>query len=399
MLEILDSIIATAAVVLALSLVVQAVLQIVKQGLNLKSTYMYRELVALFSSGKELSLSSSLTRALRWQLQESPKWVSKTVDVVLAKAPTVGWKIIDLIPDAVQPLPIRALKAEDEEAYDIVGQLAEKVKGLGYKDLDVLENVKSEDLKKMITSLPMFVMVDPEKDTLDSLRAVVVEAQKTHEDAVKRKSTADIEASKITVQKALQKLNAFTRLPRVLNDIETWFDLTKKAFQEHYERRMKFWSVVLSALVVMAVNADVVDIYQEFARNKPRRDAVTAAMPELMKKVEVTAKKTSHDSAMSPSEIDSIMKRNDRLIKSLLADSSFALIRWNTPSGDPLRYDSSLRGNFAIAVCDFWDAFKRNILGWLGMTLLVSLGAPFWYDLLKTVMGVKETLKRKKESV
>ena len=29
------------------------------------------------------------------------------------------------------------------------------------------------------------------------------------------------------------------------------------------------------------------------------------------------------------------------------------------------------------------------------MTLLVSLGAPFWYDLLKSVMGVKELLKKK----
>ena len=35
------------------------------------------------------------------------------------------------------------------------------------------------------------------------------------------------------------------------------------------------------------------------------------------------------------------------------------------------------------------------ILGWLGMTLLVSLGAPFWYDILKTVMGIKDKLKEK----
>jgi hypothetical protein len=34
------------------------------------------------------------------------------------------------------------------------------------------------------------------------------------------------------------------------------------------------------------------------------------------------------------------------------------------------------------------------ILGWLAMTLLVSLGAPFWYDLLKTLMGIKDYLKK-----
>jgi len=38
----------------------------------------------------------------------------------------------------------------------------------------------------------------------------------------------------------------------------------------------------------------------------------------------------------------------------------------------------------------------RAILGWLAMTLLVSLGAPFWYDFLKTVMGIKERMKKEK---
>jgi hypothetical protein len=37
------------------------------------------------------------------------------------------------------------------------------------------------------------------------------------------------------------------------------------------------------------------------------------------------------------------------------------------------------------------------IFGWLGMILLVSLGAPFWYDLLKALFGVKNLLQKKRE--
>jgi len=54
MLEILDAIIATGAVVLAISLIVQAIQQIVKQFFNLKSSYMERELVMMFLSDDAL---------------------------------------------------------------------------------------------------------------------------------------------------------------------------------------------------------------------------------------------------------------------------------------------------------------------------------------------------------
>jgi putative Mn2+ efflux pump MntP len=40
----------------------------------------------------------------------------------------------------------------------------------------------------------------------------------------------------------------------------------------------------------------------------------------------------------------------------------------------------------------------KSLLGWFGMTLLVSLGAPFWYDFLKTVMGFKNSFKEQAEN-
>lgn len=44
-------------------------------------------------------------------------------------------------------------------------------------------------------------------------------------------------------------------------------------------------------------------------------------------------------------------------------------------------------------MCDFAAGAKRNWIGWFAMTLLVSLGAPFWYDFLKSMMGIKDKLK------
>ena len=39
----------------------------------------------------------------------------------------------------------------------------------------------------------------------------------------------------------------------------------------------------------------------------------------------------------------------------------------------------------------------RTILGWLVMTMLLSLGAPFWHDALQSLFGVKNLLQKKNE--
>ena len=39
----------------------------------------------------------------------------------------------------------------------------------------------------------------------------------------------------------------------------------------------------------------------------------------------------------------------------------------------------------------------RTLLGWLIMTLLLSLGAPFWHDALESLFGVKNLLRRTNE--
>ncbi|MBA4312148.1 MAG: hypothetical protein C0417_05920 [Chlorobiaceae bacterium] len=54
MLESIDALIATIAVVLVLSLVVQAIQQILKQLLCMKSAYMERELVMMFLDDEQI---------------------------------------------------------------------------------------------------------------------------------------------------------------------------------------------------------------------------------------------------------------------------------------------------------------------------------------------------------
>lgn len=303
MLEILDATIATAGIILALSLIVQAVQQIIKQVFDLKSSYMRNELLALFNN-------------------------AGTSNSFMANFKPLG----------------RLANDADEMARKIVGQLEQKIASFGYKDLELLEDVNAARLKDLVMSLPVAAEVALKKEF-------------------------DVAAS----------------------EIDRWFDLSKKAFQDHYERRMKLWSFMVSTVVVIGLNSNLFVVYQDFAANKTLRDATVAWAEEAVRTHVVNVKPTV-DSTEVDSAATVAIKEKIAEIQSYMGDHSLQLCRWNTVRGDSIHIFTSPFAIVTKAPADFYAAAAKNTLGWLAMTLLVSLGAPFWYDFLKMVMGVKEKL-------
>ena len=336
MFEILDAIIATAAVILGLSLIVQAIQQIIKQLLSMKSSYMERELVMMFLPDETLQNLSERWRTLKRKV--IPDW-----------------------------LLFRSINEDDRR---IVDQLKVKLQSIGYKDFEVLERMNVEQFQAILRELPLFANSDP------------------------------------GVEGPLRK---------ALSDVKTWFEATKQAFQDHYERKMKVWALCLSAIVVIALNADIVGIYREFSLIKTRRDAIVNLAPDLLKVAEREVKAAKADTNKPKSDTrsskagsstagdivkmagsttvnDSTIKHRISILDTLV--TTFQLVRWNTATGDSLRFGRDT-GGVSQGISDFFSALLKNFVGWLAMALLVSLGAPFWYDILKTVMGIKDKLKEK----
>lgn len=293
MLDILDAVIATAAVVLGLSLIVQAIQQIFKQVFDLKSSYMRAELLALFLDDQEVENSS--------------------------KRPFLN-----------NFLPYRFIaKNADATAKRIVEELEQRMSTFGMKDLHLIEDFDAGKLKAIVSSMPI---------ALDQTPAIKAK----FEDA--------------------------------LRQIDLWLEVSKKAFQEHYERRMKLWAFMLSAVVVVALNANIFDIYKQFSNNKVVRETAIAMGERFVS--------TPRDSSITAATLDSTtIKKQLDTIQSILDEKSFQLMGWTNESWEKLKFKKPYTGTLL------------TLIGWLGMTLLVSLGAPFWYDFLKTVMGVKDKLK------
>jgi hypothetical protein len=300
MLDILDSLIATIGVVLVLSLIVQAIQQIIKQAFDLKTDYMRQELVSMFVDD----------------------WTKET-----------GTD------------PVATLKeASRQQVEHLVGALELKMKGIGFKDLELLENVDAVKLKEIFHSVPI-------EEALNAAGGKVLLLRK-----------------------------------EIGNEIDRWFDLAKQAFQDHYERRMKVWAFGIAAVIVIAMNVNLFDTYTLFSTNSAAREAGLSLATSLGK--------ISADSLMKVMAVDTGTARSDsliqegirqkcRFVESLVEDKTFQFFGWRGAALAKLESRSVWENVFIIP------------LGWLAMALLVSLGAPFWYDVLKSLMGVKNLLKNK----
>ena len=297
MLEILDSIIATAAVVLGLSLIVQAIQQIIKQLFDLKSSYMRAALLAMFnSSGTAKSFATNFI-----------------------------------------PATMLGNKA-DQFAKDVVKQIEECMTTFGFTNLHLVETFDEKKLKDVVLSLPI-----AEDTTLKQ------------------------------------------KVDQAMEDIDRWFDVSKKAFQENYERRMRPWAFGISAVLVIALNANLFDIYREFSHNKTLRDAGVAMAQRLTSASSDSAGNLAANEALiqtsSDSAIASRIKGNIQNIQEILDDESFQLMGWNDARLQRVKDKSPV------------ESFFHYFVGWLTTILLVSLGAPFWFDFLKTVSGIKDRMK------
>ena len=169
------------------------------------------------------------------------------------------------------------------------------------------------------------------------------------------------------------------RLADVACEVEKWFELALNPVNERYRRRMRLGAIASAAVVVLAVNADAFGVLQR-ARTDPRFRAAAQR--------QATAYWTADSAAR------------------VLEDSARKL---GTAAGAGLdsavRVAAARRQVLALAVVQQTDSslvlgYPKGFqpdwhwgLGILIATLLVSLGAPFWHDLLESVLGLKNRIR------
>lgn len=148
-------------------------------------------------------------------------------------------------------------------------------------------------------------------------------------------------------------------------------------FQKLYEKKMGLSVFVISLVVVLLFNANVISIYEDIRTDAVTRNAlVKVAEREYTTLIEVTEGKAERDIAGAFGEA------RDR-IKNYLVDA-------------PIIMRGVIGGHYQLYFKDFDSHPFLMLPGLLFSAFLVYLGAPFWHDLLQSLLSAKNLLKKKR---
>jgi hypothetical protein len=153
--------------------------------------------------------------------------------------------------------------------------------------------------------------------------------------------------------------------------IDKWFDTVMERIRQLFIRYTRIWTAILSLIVALALHLDLFQIFEQISGN-----------PELRAKMVLSADAFSEhaEGILDTSQVKSIeeLKENILLLKSELDSTTFQLIPDPYPGW-------TYRLN------------ERHFWGVLLMAALLSLGAPFWFNMLKNLGSLRPLLAGKEE--
>jgi hypothetical protein len=150
------------------------------------------------------------------------------------------------------------------------------------------------------------------------------------------------------------------------DNIAAAYEAARASFQKTYTTRNKIFALIISFGVVLALNANLIMLYQKVAEDQVLAQAIVG-------KVSTLANPAQSTNGGATASLEKAYQDSRDTISSALG-----------------KYPAIVRDSEYGS--DFRDHTFSAIVGLLLMGLLVSLGAPFWNDVLKGMTGVNNAL-------
>ncbi|MDH5346271.1 MAG: hypothetical protein OEW13_00065 [Nitrospira sp.] len=171
--------------------------------------------------------------------------------------------------------------------------------------------------------------------------------------------------------------------------VSDWINRSLTMLGEGYKRNLQKISFGIGLMVAVVFNLDTVTLTEHLYRDKGARDAMVAIGLQLAEKTSkeafekcmaLTAQKRKEDASCVPlmGLVDIVQGRNELLGR--------LPIGWPPP-------EFRTQGASSPGLSDTW-LWTTRAVGWLLTALALSLGAPFWFDLLNKLVNMRHGMRK-----
>jgi hypothetical protein len=205
--------------------------------------------------------------------------------------------------------------------------------------------------------------------------------------------------------------------------LEGWFNRTMEQATEWYKRKVQLLLLIMGFLLAWLFNADTITMVKKLSTDKTAREQMVQLAAAFVEKNNINASsvsaavKDSLTEEQNKRRLDSllsvkrVLEADIQNTSSLLGAGSFlpdtlnlgdpkALLSIETdllPPADKIIMQNGKRkcvyGSLK-QICYFVRVGNRHFGGFLLTAIAISLGAPFWFDLLNKIMQLRNSLKQ-----
>jgi len=158
--------------------------------------------------------------------------------------------------------------------------------------------------------------------------------------------------------------------------VEGWFNDAMDRVNGWYKRRTQLWTVILALVLVLLANANTIEIVRKLGRDPVLRNAVVeeakvrAQKPRPTISVEYADQDDPTNPTITHNEGNELSQNEMDLLGQILG--------WH----DNVFHD---KNGYSWSK----QIWLERFIGWLLTILAISLGAPFWFDILNKIINIR----------
>ncbi len=195
-------------------------------------------------------------------------------------------------------------------------------------------------------------------------------------------------------QKSSNDLNQFRE------EVELWFDRSMDRASGVYRRNAKGVAILIGLVLASSTNSDAFYIVNRLSNDENLRKVVTDRAVEIRSNFNPSTADNEAQLAALKQQTDNALKdlampigwKPENLVRQFDCQAENA----GSPACTPF---ANLKGSMNISTIARMIAarpidFLKLLIGWLVSGIAISMGAPFWFDLLGKVMNVRNSGKK-----